>query len=649
MSMSDERTGVDKRSGSQPSVDEVNDPRRGQPTAPGAANPFSGGGPGSSGGGIPGLAAFQQVHVYAPAAQSEQPPAEQQEAAAADEAPHSPHMAEAADWDDGAEAGHPHPELEAYDAAPVAGDALAAEPAPQGYTPEDYFQQPQQEYPQQEYPQQDYPEQEYPELQHPQDDAGDPSPESVAGIAADDAAEPQPAPYPDLESYIASEQASAPQDDPDLDHQPGDDPAQQAADQYAYASTTEPQPDPQGDPEAAYALQPFEAHYSQHPEVSLGSFDEPNQGPGSQPFFPDGDQVDADFGAPDEADDSPPPKARKGRKAIMFGGGLLGALVIGGVLAFAFKDSINLPLSDGGAPPLIQADRTPVKVTPDQPGGKEFPHKNKQIYDRLNGSERAETERLVSRQEQVAPAPAATGLDADTAAGPAQGATTAQPTPAAPAQSTEGPRKVRTLQIRPDGQVVQQQAAQQPAAAPAPAVPPLPGSDSGATPGIAVTMPQPAASPAAAPATPATTVVPAAPAAPPAGTQPPPAQTATTAAPATPAPLPAPRPTPAAAAPAATAAPANPAAASGQSSSIYVVQVASRRSQAMALAAYADLQQKYTSLLGNYQPMIQSADLGQRGVWYRLRVGPMSQKQEADSLCRKLRRAGLRSCLVRPL
>ena len=44
------------------------------------------------------------------------------------------------------------------------------------------------------------------------------------------------------------------------------------------------------------------------------------------------------------------------------------------------------------------------------------------------------------------------------------------------------------------------------------------------------------------------------------------------------------------------------------------------------------MQQKYTRLLGNYQPMIQSADLGAKGVWYRLRVGPMSKKAEAQSL-----------------
>jgi cell division septation protein DedD len=69
----------------------------------------------------------------------------------------------------------------------------------------------------------------------------------------------------------------------------------------------------------------------------------------------------------------------------------------------------------------------------------------------------------------------------------------------------------------------------------------------------------------------------------------------------------------------------------------------------MALAAFADLQQKYTSLLGNYQPLIESANLGDKGTWYRLRVGPISKKADAETLCRKLKGAGLRSCLVRPL
>ena len=50
----------------------------------------------------------------------------------------------------------------------------------------------------------------------------------------------------------------------------------------------------------------------------------------------------------------------------------------------------------------VTADSRPVKEAPDQPGGKEFPHKNKLIYDRLTNADEPETERLVPRQENVA-------------------------------------------------------------------------------------------------------------------------------------------------------------------------------------------------------------------------------------------------------
>ena len=73
-----------------------------------------------------------------------------------------------------------------------------------------------------------------------------------------------------------------------------------------------------------------------------------------------------------------------------------------------------------GSPPIVTADSRPVKEAPDQPGGKEFPHKNKLIYDRLTNGDDQETEHLVPRQEDVAvpampPATATAGLPAPVA------------------------------------------------------------------------------------------------------------------------------------------------------------------------------------------------------------------------------------------
>ena len=79
----------------------------------------------------------------------------------------------------------------------------------------------------------------------------------------------------------------------------------------------------------------------------------------------------------------------------------------------------------------------------------------------------------------------------------------------------------------------------------------------------------------------------------------------------------------------------------------YLVQVTSRSSQTSALAAFADMQQKYPSLIGAYEPDIQRADLGAKGVWYRLRVGPVASKSAAAQLCENLKSAGHPGCFVR--
>jgi len=45
------------------------------------------------------------------------------------------------------------------------------------------------------------------------------------------------------------------------------------------------------------------------------------------------------------------------------------------------------------------------------------------------------------------------------------------------------------------------------------------------------------------------------------------------------------------------------------------------------------MQQKYPTLLANYRPMVQKADLGAKGVWYRMRIGPISDEETATKLC----------------
>ena len=78
----------------------------------------------------------------------------------------------------------------------------------------------------------------------------------------------------------------------------------------------------------------------------------------------------------------------------------------------------------------------------------------------------------------------------------------------------------------------------------------------------------------------------------------------------------------------------------------YVVQVGSKKNQTDALASFADMQQKYPTLLASYRPIVQKADLGAKGVWYRLRIGPIVDKTSASKLCSQLKSQGLPDCLV---
>src|SRR6185312_5130935 len=380
---------------------------------------------------------------------------------------------------------------------------------------------------------------------------------------------------------------------------------------------------PQSDPRRQ--LQAFDAIYDQPPQIALGST-EPTRRP-AQDFY-EGERLDADF--LDEGQAIPAPGARaksgmtfKGRSAFMVGSALLGAIALGGALAFAYKQSGGGLGSD--QPPLVTADSRPVKELPDDPGGKDFPHKNKLIYDRLQNGDEPESERLVPRQENVAvpalpPSPDSGGMPAsvattDLATPTTQAVGGAEPVAVASANDSMpdgGPRKVKTMVVRPDGTMAE-------------------------PPADAAAAEAPAAPDAAAPAAPDAQLAAAAPAAAE------PQEVSSLQAPPPPAAKPKPAAKPAVQTAAATPA-ATPAAAAGPTK--YVVQVGSKKNQTDALASFADMQQKYPTLLASYRPMVQKADLGTKGTWYRLRIGPIADKTTATKLCGQLKSQGLPDCLV---
>ena len=106
-----------------------------------------------------------------------------------------------------------------------------------------------------------------------------------------------------------------------------------------------------------------------------------------------------------------------------------------------------------------------------------------------------------------------------------------------------------------------------------------------------------------------------------------------------------------AAAPQAQPLPATPAQAAPPTQAIpptkttYVIHVASKQNQTEALATFFDMQHKYPKLVASYRPMVQKADLGSEGIWYRLFIGPMSNKETASRLCAQLKSQGHSACV----
>ena len=74
------------------------------------------------------------------------------------------------------------------------------------------------------------------------------------------------------------------------------------------------------------------------------------------------------------------------------------------------------------------------------------------------------------------------------------------------------------------------------------------------------------------------------------------------------------------------------------------VQLSSQRSEAAARSAFVALQRKFPSILGSAAVDIQQADLGTKGVYYRARVAAPT-RDAAAALCEQLRSAG-GDCLI---
>lgn len=316
-------------------------------------------------------------------------------------------------------------------------------------------------------------------------------------------------------------------------------------------------------------------------------------------------------------------------------------------------------------PPVIVADRTPLKVAPDNPGGVEVPNQNRQIYERSAPDGQS---RVVDAREQpidvreAARTMPSTGISArtpipssDSPDPPRSSDVVAVSTPglgrSAVANALGEPTRVRTVSVRPDGTTYAPTANASsadplPAMIPASLPPPVPvatipvSSRPGAQNASLGTMTSPTAADPAPTGTPVSVLPPARPKL--RAT----AEPATDEAPTRAAVASADKPLPAANTRAAAERPASDKPASEKpvaAARKFSVQIAVRPTDQEARAAYGQLQEKFVAELDGRDAQVSRAEIKGKEV-HRVRVGPMS-KEDADGLCGRLKSSG-GSCFV---
>lgn len=371
---------------------------------------------------------------------------------------------------------------------------------------------------------------------------------------------------------------------------------------------------------------------------------------------------------------------RRSQRMMLLAASVAGVIILGGAGVYAWMGGSDA-VSSGEGPKIILADKSPVKVVPEEKGGKTVPNQDKAVYDRVAGAQGTgpRQEALVSSTEEPMdvvqrtltpenlPDDGSDEADSLGAASPSADEESARLLPddgtAAPADQEEdkapavAPRKVRTMIVKPDGTLV---AREEPVAAPATEVAgnvqPVPATASGqaAASGIEgqATATGAGSELRAAGQVPAETdqVALAAP------------SNATADAAGDQAPLPQTRPAEQAgnvagaatergnARPTETQAAANTAADTQQVSTAsvpagtYFIQVASLPSEAEAQKSYNSLSNKFANVIGGRGVDIRKAEIAGKGTYYRVRI-PAGSREEANALCSRYKGAG-GSCLV---
>ncbi len=288
------------------------------------------------------------------------------------------------------------------------------------------------------------------------------------------------------------------------------------------------------------------------------------------------------------------PRSRRG-----IGFWIVAAIVLASLVAvaflgvFAYRTIFNAPpraavITRSDAPTKVEPQKAALQTNSAAP--------NKTIQDRIAGADQTQTlkreeqpvDLTTQNRPQFAPVQQQQPQPAPQKAAPAF---TPPPQQQAPQAMEQGPKKVKTMTIRSDGTVVnQQQAPQNNAPLPLNANPPAAEEDAPPVQQRPQSNVQPNRNVASL------------------GPTPPPVQQ------------------------------------QQQTSGNYVVQVASHKTPEEAQQAWSALKTQHASIFGTRNADIRKVDLGDRGTFYRAMVGPMSRDQ-ANALCQNLKTAGA-GCIV---
>lgn len=80
----------------------------------------------------------------------------------------------------------------------------------------------------------------------------------------------------------------------------------------------------------------------------------------------------------------------------------------------------------------------------------------------------------------------------------------------------------------------------------------------------------------------------------------------------------------------------------------YMVQLSAVRTEKAALGEWNRLSKKHADVLGNLESVVQRADLGTRGIFYRVRGGWIKNRADAKTVCAELKRRNVGCIIVKP-